>query len=173
MPPRQPTPSCRYAFSRPLLSAQHLCCWGRKFAADNRQCVYICSLDFCILRELMARQSGWPVGSCRIQSRYDSFVIKAFIALKAGWQPRRVVRIRNIAGRTWHTGPAAPASLVAAPRTVIMRLANPIGIPTASALVSTTYHADNEFARRRGPNPDRRRALELLSGCGAESCGDP
>jgi hypothetical protein len=49
----------------------------------------------------------------------------------------------------------------------------PIGIPTASALVSTTYHADNEFARRRGPNPDRRRALELLSGCGAESCGDP
>jgi hypothetical protein len=70
MPQRQPTPSCRHAFSRPLLSAQHLCCCGRKFAADNRQCVYICSLDFCILRELMARQSRWLVGSCRIQSRY-------------------------------------------------------------------------------------------------------
>jgi len=32
MPPRRPTPSCHYAFSRSLLSGQHLC-W---FAADNR-----------------------------------------------------------------------------------------------------------------------------------------
>jgi hypothetical protein len=62
-----------------------------------------------------------------------SFVIQAFVALKAGRQPRRIVRIGNITGRTWHAGPAAPASLVAAPRAVIVRLANPIGIPTTGA----------------------------------------
>src|SRR6266508_3987412 len=59
-----------------------------------------------------------------------SFVIEAFIALKACRQPRRVVRIGDIAGGAWHAGPAAPASLVAAPGTVIMRLANPIGVLT-------------------------------------------
>src|SRR5262249_1196724 len=49
MPPHRPTRSCRSAFSRPLLSAQHLCCW--RFGADNRRCAYKCSLDFCIRRD--------------------------------------------------------------------------------------------------------------------------
>ena len=70
MPPRRPTPSCHFAFSHPLLSAQHLYWRGRRFAADNRQCAYICSLDFCKLRELLAGQSGSPVQCCRIQGRH-------------------------------------------------------------------------------------------------------
>jgi hypothetical protein len=45
----------------------------------------------------------------------------------------KVVRIGNIAGRTRHAGPAAPASLVATPRTVIVPLANPICVLTAGA----------------------------------------
>src|SRR5215472_2047197 len=68
MPPHRPTRSCRSAFSRPLLSAQHLCCW--RFGADNRRCAYKCSLDFCIRRELPARQSEWPIKGCLIQSRH-------------------------------------------------------------------------------------------------------
>jgi len=40
----------------------------------------------------MARQSGWPVGSCRIQSRY-SFVIKAFNDVNL---PRGNVNLRRM-----------------------------------------------------------------------------
>src|SRR5262249_16411042 len=70
MPPHQQTPSCHYGHSHPLLFARHLCYRGRKFAADNRQCVYICFLDLRIPRELLAYQTGWPVQGCRIESRY-------------------------------------------------------------------------------------------------------
>jgi hypothetical protein len=70
MPQRRPTPSSHRGFSHPLLFAQHLCYRDGKFAVDNRQCVYICFLDLCILRELLVCQSGWPVQGCRIESRY-------------------------------------------------------------------------------------------------------
>jgi hypothetical protein len=70
MPQRRPTPSSHRGFSHPLLFAQHLCYRDGKFAADNRQCVYICFLDLCILRELLVCRSGWPVQGCRIESRY-------------------------------------------------------------------------------------------------------
>jgi hypothetical protein len=89
-----------------------------------------------------------------------SFVVEALVALKAGRQPRRVVGIGNIAGRTRHTGPAAAASLVAAPGAVIMRLANPIGIPTAGAFhsgihVSTSLARGQARVRNRGQQKPR------------------
>src|SRR5207244_2849575 len=57
---------------------------SRRFAANNRQCAYICSLDFCILRELLARQSRWPVQCCRIQNRHavnDAQILIAGVVL--------------------------------------------------------------------------------------------
>jgi hypothetical protein len=73
-----------------------------------------------------------------------------------GW----VVRIRDVAGRTRHTGPTAPASLVAGPRTIVMRLANPIGIPTAGAFhsgihVSTSLARGQARVRNRGQQKPR------------------
>jgi hypothetical protein len=48
-PPRRPTRSGPYVLLRPLLCRQRPC-QGRRFAADNRQNVYRCSSDFCMLR---------------------------------------------------------------------------------------------------------------------------
>jgi hypothetical protein len=50
---------------------------------------------------------------------------RGFVALEAGRQPWWVVRIGHITGGAWHTGPAAPASVLATPGAVIVTLANP------------------------------------------------
>ena len=77
-------------------------------------------------------------------------------SMPEGW----VVRIRDVAGRTRHTSPTAPASLVAGPRTSVMRLANPIGIPTAGAFhsgihVSTSLARGQARVRNRGQQKPR------------------
>src|SRR5438874_5580522 len=60
-------------------------------------------------------------------------VVNVYVGHEAGRHPGAVPRIGDIAGRTRHTGAAAPASVRPAPRKMVMHLAHPIGIEAARA----------------------------------------
>jgi hypothetical protein len=59
------------------------------------------------IASVMTRPASVRCGKSRPGS--STLFVEALVAPKAGRQPRRVVRIRNIAGRTWHAGPAPQA----------------------------------------------------------------
>jgi hypothetical protein len=48
-------------------------------------------------------------------------VVNRYVRLEPGGQSRDVVRIGDIAGRAWHPGAAAPASVFAVPWLIVMR----------------------------------------------------
>src|SRR4030095_12212300 len=81
-----------------------------------------------------------------------SFVIEAFIALKAGGSRGGLSGLETLQDGHGIPAPPHPASLVAAPRAVIMRLANPIGVVARLAHRSLP---DSESRRRRNHEPPK------------------
>jgi hypothetical protein len=60
-------------------------------------------------------------------------IVQTLTAPEAGRQPRRVVATADITRRARHAGTAAAASLLAIPRSIVVRLADPAGVPAAAA----------------------------------------